>query len=141
MLGLMVAFVGVLLAQTTGILMFDGIASVIIGLILVGTAIWLAYETKGLLIGESANQGVIRGIRDALGTRQNIEHINEVLTMHMGPDFILANVSVDFNDSIDAREVESDIASIDRLIKQKFPQIKRVFIEAEKRSNRYPHES
>lgn len=53
MLGLIVAFVGVALADMTGILYFDGIASVIIGLILIGTAIWLAYETKGLLIGES----------------------------------------------------------------------------------------
>ena len=138
MLGLIVAFVGVWLSQVTGIAIFDGIASVTIGLILVGTAIWLAYETKGLLIGESANHAVIRGIRDALQTQTNIEHINEVLTMHMGPDFILANISVDFADSISAGDVERDIAKIDRLIKQKFPEIKRVFIEAEKRSNKYP---
>jgi cation diffusion facilitator family transporter len=140
MLGLIVAFVGVLLSQATGILIFDGIASVIIGLILIGTSIWLAYETKGLLIGESANQSVIRGIRDAL-QGSNIEHVNEVLTMHMGPDFILANISVDFKDSISAQQVESEVAQIDRVIKQKFPQIKRVFIEAEKRGNKFPPDS
>jgi len=139
MLGLIVAFVGVLLTQITGILIFDGIASVIIGLILVGTSIWLAYETKGLLIGESANQSVIRGIRDVLQAKSNIDYVNEVLTMHMGPDFILANISVDFADAISARDVEADIAAIDRSIKQKYPQIKRVFIEAEKRGNKYPH--
>ncbi|MCP4981999.1 MAG: cation transporter [Gammaproteobacteria bacterium] len=138
MLGLIVAFVGVLLSQATGILIFDGIASVIIGLILVGTSIWLAYETKGLLIGESANQSVIRGIREALQGKSNIQHINEILTMHMGPDFILANVSVDFKDTISAQELEIDVAEIDFRIKQKFPQIKRVFIEAEKRSYKYP---
>jgi len=141
MLGLMVAFIGVLLTQTTGILIFDGIASVTIGLILVGTAIWLAYETKGLLIGESANQSVIRGIRGALQGKSNIDHVNEVLTMHMGPDFILANISVDFADAISAQQVEADIAAIDRSIKQRYPQIKRIFIEAEKRGNRYPHNS
>ena len=141
MLGLIVAFAGVWMSQATGILIFDGIASVIIGLILVGTAIWLAYETKGLLIGESANQSVIRGIRDSLRGRANIEHVNEVLTMHMGPDFILANISVDFADSISAKEVEADIATIDRAIKQKFPEVKRIFIEAEKRGNRFPHAS
>ncbi len=54
LLGLIVAFVGILLADVTGILYFDGIASVLIGLILGGTATWLAYETKGLLIGEAA---------------------------------------------------------------------------------------
>ncbi len=141
MLGLMVAFAGVWMSQVTGILVFDGIASVIIGLILVGTSIWLAYETKSLLIGESANKLVIRGIRDALRGRSNIEHVNEVLTMHMGPDFILANISVDFTDSISAQQVEADIAEIDRAIKQKFPEVKRVFIEAENRSNRFPHTS
>ena len=141
MLGLLVAFAGVWISQATGILIFDGIASVIIGLILVGTSIWLAYETKGLLIGESANQPVIRGIRDALRGRANIEHVNEVLTMHMGPDFILANISVDFADAISAQEVEADIAAIDRAIKQKFPEVKRIFIEAEKRGNRFPHTS
>jgi len=86
MLGLVIAFIGIWLTQSTGILIFDGIASVIIGVILVGTAIWLAYETKGLLIGESANRPVVRGIREVLKAQSNIEHINEVLTMHMGPD-------------------------------------------------------
>ena len=133
MLGLVVAFIGVLLSETTGIYVFDGIASVVIGLILIGTSIWLAYETKGLLIGESANKPVIRGIRETLQTKSNIEHINEILTLHMGPDFILANISVDFSDSITALEVEQDIAAVDRAVKEKFPQIKRIFIEAEKR--------
>lgn len=141
MLGIIVAFVGVLLVDKAGILIFDGIASIIIGLILGGTAIWLAYETKGLLIGESANQSVIRGIRSALGTKPNIQHVNEILTMHMGPDFILANISVDFVDNVSSQQVEEDIAAIDRGIKQAYPQIKRVFIEAEKRSNKFPHGS
>ena len=133
MLGLVVAFIGVWLTQSTGILIFDGIASVIIGVILVGTAIWLAVETKSLLIGESANKSVIRGIREVLQTQANIEHVNEVLTMHMGPDFILANISVDFADTISVGQMEVTIAAIDSSIKQAFPQIKRVFIEAEKR--------
>ena len=55
-LGLMVAMAGVVLSEMKGILWFDGIASGVIGLILGGTAIWLAYETKGLLIGEGANR-------------------------------------------------------------------------------------
>ncbi|MDH3387208.1 MAG: cation diffusion facilitator family transporter [Gammaproteobacteria bacterium] len=141
MLGLMVAFVGVFLSQVTGIEVFDGAASVVIGLILIGTAIWLAHETKGLLIGESANKSVVRGIRDTLRGRPNIDHINEVLTMHMGPDFILANISVEFTDSIDSQQVEDDIAAINQAIKQKYPEIKRVFVEAGKRGKRYPPDS
>jgi cation diffusion facilitator family transporter len=136
MLGLLVAFAGVALSQYTGILIFDSIASIIIGLILIGTSIWLAYETKGLLIGESANRSSIKDIRDILATTDSIEHINEVLTMHMGPDYILANISVDFADDKTADEIESVIAKIDRLIKVQNPQIKRIFIEAEKRNHK-----
>lgn len=133
MLGLLVAFIGVALSQYTGILIFDSIASIIIGLILIGTSIWLAYETKSLLIGESASQSTVRGVREILQAESTISHINEVLTMHMGPDFILANISVDFADSKTADDIENVIAIIDKNIKQQFPQIKRVFIEAEKR--------
>ncbi len=135
MLGLIVAFVGILLSQLTGILIFDGIASIVIGCILAGTAIWLAYETKSLLIGESANTQVVKGIRVIVNECSKVDHVNEVLTMHMGPDFILATISVDFDDAITADEVEQNIAHMDRTIKAEFPQIKRVFIEAEKRAH------
>ena len=140
MLGLMVAFVGVALTDMTGILYFDGIASVLIGLILVGTAVWLAYETKGLLIGESANSSVVQGIRAVLQSYSEIEHVNEVLTMHMGPDYVLTNISVDFRNNETASKVESVISEIDKVIKMEFPQIKRIFIEAEARKTT-DHES
>ena len=132
MLGLAVAFAGVALSQWTGILWFDGLASVIIGLILIGTALWLAYETKSLLIGESANSATVQGVREILQANLSIEHVNEVLTMHMGPDFILATISVDFKNEKTADEIENEIAALDQRIKQQYPQIKRIFIEAEK---------
>ncbi len=133
MLGLLVAFAGIALSQLTGILYFDGAASVAIGLILIGTAIWLAYETKGLLTGESASKPTRRGIRSILDASPHIEHVNEILTMHMGPDYILANISVDFLNSCMAEDIETVVSSIDREIKKQYPQVKRVFIEAEKR--------
>lgn len=133
MLGLLVAFVGIALTQITGILYFDGTASIVIGLILIGTAVWLAYETKSLLIGESANRPVIKGIREILKSNMLVEHVNEVLTMHMGPDFILANLSVDFRDNATAGDIETVIAEMNQAIKKQYPQIKRIFIEAEKR--------
>ncbi len=133
LLGLVVAFLGVLLSQTTGIAEFDGIASVIIGLILGGTAIWLAYETKGLLIGESANLHVVNGIREILLNCNEVNHVNEILTMHMGPDFILVNISVDFKDEIQAADLEVTVAGMDQNIKTAFPNVKRIFVEAEAR--------
>jgi len=136
MLGLLAAFLGVLLSDMTGILYFDGIASVIIGLILGGTAIWLACETKGLLIGEAANTRIVEGIRALVQGSEGVEQLNEVLTMHMGPDFILVNLSVDFHDAIVAADLESLIAGLDAAIKRQFPAVKRVFIEAEARKAR-----
>lgn len=131
MLGLLVALVGLLLTQFTGILIFDGIASVVIGLILAGTAIWLAYETKGLLIGESANSSVVEGIRKFVVLHPQVRATNEVVTMHMGPDFILLNLSVDFNDDMDTNELKEAIHQLDRGIKSQYPMVKRIFIEAE----------
>ena len=136
-LGLLVAFAGVALSEYTGVLFFDGIASVLIGLILIGTAIWLASETKGLLIGESANREIVRGVREILRTNPIIEVVNEVLTMHMGPDYILANISVDFKDNCQTGDIENAIAAIDRSIKSRYPEVKRIFIEAEKRKSQF----
>ena len=131
LLGLMVAFAGILLQQITGIPYFDGAASVVIGLILGATAVWLAYETKGLLIGERARPEVVEGIREIIAQYREIEHLGEVLTMHVGPDFILVNLGMDFRDDISASEVESAICRLDVEIKRRFPRVKKVFIGAE----------
>jgi len=134
LLGLFIALAANIAAQLTGLYIFDAIASIVIGLILAGTAAWLAYETKSLLIGERANLSVVNGIRDIATAIEDIEHINEVLTMHMGPDFILVNISVGFREPIRGNEIEAVIADLDHRIKNKFPLVKRVFIEAESAS-------
>ncbi len=133
LLGLFVALAGIMAGQITGNPVYDGVASVIIGAILGGTAIWLAYETKGLLIGESANKTVVQGIRTIVTASAHVDHVNEVLTMHMGPNFILANISVDFSDDASASEIEDSIAAMDGRIKHSFANVKRIFIEAERR--------
>lgn len=134
MLGLFVAFIGIWLAHSTGILWFDGAASVLIGCILGGTAIWLAFETKGLLIGESANPEIVEGIKGILKGQKGIEKTNEVLTLHMGPEFILATISVEFKDKLKTGELENIIHIVTKEIKGEFPRVKRVFIEAEDRN-------
>ena len=135
MLGLIIALIGISLAQITGNPIFDGIASIIIGVILAMTAIWMAIETKGLLIGESANQVIVDTIHDIINTIDAIECINEVLTLHMGPNYILVNISADFKENITSNDVESTIARLDSLIKKQLPDVKRVFIEAESRQH------
>jgi len=131
LLGLVIAFGGIYLSHATGNPRFDASASIIIGFILAATATLLAYETKGLLIGEGANREVVKGIRDITDSCEEIQHVNEILTMHMGPDFILVNISVDFTDPASANEIEKAVVGLDRKIRQAYPQVKRVFIEAE----------
>lgn len=136
MLGLFIAFIGVALTELTGAMWWDGVASMLIGCILAGTAIWLAIETKGLLIGESAQKSTIDGIREIADAREGIKTVNEVLTLHMGPAFVLATVSIDFSDNLQTGQLEKLIREMDREIKSKFPNIKRVFIEAEDHAER-----
>lgn len=135
MLGLIAAFIGVAAADFLGVVWADGAASVVIGLILGATAIMLAYETKGLLIGEAAHPEVIAGIREVLNAHEGVTHINELRTMHLGPDDILAAVSVDFADAMTAGGVEQAIFEAERDIKSRFPSVKRLFIEAQS----WPH--
>jgi divalent metal cation (Fe/Co/Zn/Cd) transporter len=78
----------------------------------------------------------VRGIRTILQAHPDVDHVNEVLTMHLGPDFILVNISVDFRNDIPTGTIETVIANIDQAIKRQFPLVKRVFIEAEARLTR-----
>ena len=132
LLGLFVALTGIGLSQWTGNPIFDGIASVVIGLILGTTATWLAYETKGLLIGESAEPKVVQGIKQLAGSYKGIASVNEALTLHMGPNFILLTLSVDFDNNLDSGKIETSIEELTAEIKEKYPLVNRVFIEAEK---------
>ncbi len=135
MLGLVVALIGISLAQLTGNPVFDGLASVVIGLILAATSAWMAIETKGLLIGESADPAIVKAIHEMVDQIGPIERTNEVLTMHMGPHYILVNVSADFAPDAGSDEVESSIALLDQRIKKRFPDVKRIFVEAESREH------
>jgi len=131
LLGLLVALLGIWLSQVTANPVFDGIASILIGFILGATAIWLAIETKGLLIGEGANKEVIASIRRLTESFEEVEKVNELLTMHMGPEFILVNISIRFKRGQITREIEAIIQEVDAAIKGEHLAVKRVFVEAE----------
>lgn len=135
LLGLLIALVGIFLYQLTGNSMFDGLASVGIGIVLVLTALVLAVESKSLLIGESADPAVVRAVRDVLAADDRILTVNEVATLHMGPEFIVATVSVDFARNLTADQVELAVTELNARIKGTDSRIRRVFIEAERRAD------
>ncbi|MCC3305931.1 cation diffusion facilitator family transporter [Sneathiella sp. HT1-7] len=131
MLGLVTALVGIFLAQHLGIPELDGVASVVIAVILAGVAVLLAIECKGLLIGEGASKAVVEGIEQIFTNDKRIVSLNELLTMHMGPTDILVNVSIDFSDELDSKQVEAAVSDFETRIKEQFPDVKRIFIEAQ----------
>jgi cation diffusion facilitator family transporter len=130
-IGLVVAFVGIACAQAFDLPVLDGVASVVIGCILASVSMFLAVECKGLLLGESARSSVVRGIRAIAESRDGILAVNELRTMHLGPEDILVNLSVDFRDGLTSADVEASISNLEREIKESFPQARRVFIEAQ----------
>ncbi len=131
LIGLVLAFLGVAGSHLLGIPELDGIASVGIGIILAGVAVLLAVESKGLLIGESADPAVVSSIAAMVSGDPRISRTNEILTMHLGPSEILLNASFDFVDGLPAQEVEQAISEFERRIKEKHPSVRRVFIEAQ----------
>src|SRR5437868_18783 len=128
--GLAVAALGVALYHITGNAVFDGAASIVIGLILAGTACWLAFETKGMLIGESANREVVAEIQRLASRYPEVERVNEVLTMHVGPDYILAAVSLNIACEVPRSRAHAVMDELDETIKKTDPRLKRVFIES-----------
>lgn len=131
MLGLIVAFVGIALAELLGLPVLDGVASVVIGAILAVTAGLLAFETKGLLIGEGARPSVVAGVEQIIAGQPGILGTNEVLTLHFGPEDVLLTVSLDFADALSSADIETAISDMEHQIKTRFPEITRVFIEAQ----------
>ncbi|MEP0945205.1 MAG: cation diffusion facilitator family transporter [Rhizobiaceae bacterium] len=131
MLGLIVALIGIWLSVTFNMPVLDGVASIIIGVILAGTALVLALETKSLLIGEAAAPEIVEEIRDLVSKQPAIVALNEIRTLHRGPNDVLLALSVDYDDEIPAGVVERTNTDLELAIKGRFPVVKRLFIEVQ----------
>lgn len=127
MAGLLVAAIGLALSELTGNPRFDGIASIVIGLLLGVVAMFLAREAKGLLIGESADPELVAGIRRAV-SREGIMGVGEIMTIHNSPDQIVAAVNVDFDNRLSAADVERIVDEIERDLHSEYPAIYRVYV-------------
>ena len=132
--GLLIAGIGLACAEIFQLPRLDGVASVLIGLVLAGVAAFLAAECKGLMLGEAADPAVRAGLRGIVTRSPGVHGVNEVLTMHFGPRDVLAAISLDFDDAMPAEAVERATSSIEREIKTVFPQMRRIFIEVQSRA-------
>lgn len=131
LLGLVVALLGLGLGQALDLPVLDGVASVMIGGILAVSAGFLAYECQSLLTGEGVTSDVRRNIQAIATSEDGVVRLNELLTLHFGPQDVLVTLSLDFENSRSAGQVERTVSSIERRIKQAHPEVTRVFVEAQ----------
>lgn len=130
LLGLFVALAGIYLGHTFNEPLFDGGASVVIGIILTIIAILLAYESKALLIGESAEPEIRKSIYEIVANDPAAGRAQHPLTLHFGPEVVLLALDVEFKDELTADEIEAAIRRMESQIREKHPIVKRIFIEA-----------
>lgn len=130
MVGLVVAFFGVLATNLTGDPVYDALATLAISAVLAITAVFLAIETKGLLVGEAADPTLVAELRALVAADPAVDSVNELLTMHFGPNEILVTVSADFKNDLTAEEVEDAVAALDTRIKAAVPDVRRLFVQA-----------
>ncbi|GGO96354.1 cation diffusion facilitator family transporter [Stakelama pacifica] len=133
--GLVVAALGIFASHYFGDARIDGVASIVIGLILGAVALLLAREAKGLLIGERADSRVVEKIRSIVGAHEAVVGVNHVRTIHTSPDGIFAAVSADFEDSVSMGAAETIIEEIEDSLRVAVPQLTSIYIRPEKRED------
>lgn len=126
--GILIAALAISLALWTGEPRWDAVGSMLIGLLLAVVAVVLAVETKGLLIGERADPEIARSIRQAASEEAGICAVNDVKTLHLAPDQIVAMISADFDDGLTTPEIERGIANIEKRIGDQHPDVTNIFI-------------
>jgi cation diffusion facilitator family transporter len=131
LLGLVVAFLGVFLSHLLDAPVLDGVASVVIGFLLVCAALWLAYESRSLLVGEAADPELVTAVREIALADPAVVGLGAVLTMHLGPREVLLNIEVQFTAGLPAEEIHAAIHRIEEHIAAPFPEVSRVFVEVE----------
>ena len=129
--GLLLAFLGTFLGHMTGNMYFDGIASVLIGLLLASVAVLLLRETKGLLIGEGLEADELRQVKGIVEDVAHVKQCGRILSLYLGPHDLLLNIDVTFDQSADRNAIDDAVDEIERAIVRDFPQVTRIFIEPE----------
>jgi cation diffusion facilitator family transporter len=129
--GLVVALIGVVASDLFALPVLDGVASVIIGVILALTAGFLAFESQSLLTGEAADPATREGIAAIAAAEPGIDGLNDCRTMHFGPNEILVALSLDFRNDLTAGDVEDTVARLEHKIRAAYPQAGRIYVEAQ----------
>jgi cation diffusion facilitator family transporter len=128
--GIALAFAGLGLHQLTGSAVYDGAASIAIGVLLAWIAYALGRDTKDMLIGESADPELRLDIIHLISSRPEVDGVVELLTMQLSPEEILVAVKVDFADGVDSQRIEDVSTEIDEALRKECPMVRHVFLDA-----------
>jgi cation diffusion facilitator family transporter len=126
--GIMIALVGTMAAERLSNPALDGVASIGISVVLAATAIFLARESKGLLLGESASESLRRSIVHIALEQKGVEGAQNLITIHLAPDQILAAIELHFANACSAAEVECVITELEQRVKERHPEVIALFV-------------
>jgi cation diffusion facilitator family transporter len=140
LLGLIAAFLGIFLGHALGILELDGIASAVIGLILCAVAVFLAYECKGLLIGEGVDPATRASILRFVEDDPDVTRLMRALSMHFGPTDVLLTLEIEFRSCLTAAQTTAAIDRLDKAIRTAHPEVRHLFVEAQSIAARAEHQ-
>lgn len=129
-IGLFIALLGVTLVLITGNVLFDALASIAIGLLLGGVAIFMALECKSLIVGESAQKIDIDDVEVLLRSKDYIKNYRRPKTLHFGPESILLAVDIDFSNQLSVLDIEKYTVELENNIKTINPHFDRIYIES-----------
>jgi cation diffusion facilitator family transporter len=130
LVGLAIAFAGILADQLSGATVFDPAASIAVGVLLIAVASWMAHDTSELLIGAAARPAERMALQRALEDVDEIDQVLDLLTMVLGPNSLLVAARVDFADGLEDAEVEQASERIDERLREVVPDVTEVFLDA-----------
>lgn len=131
LLGLVFAFLGIFLGSLLEIPYLDGLASVLIGLLLCGVAVLMVYEAKGLLIGEGLDHESLSSIRGLVEGDKAVESVGHLHTMYLGPHEVLLTIELRFRNHISALDVREGVRRMREAIQSQHPDVRRIFFGTE----------
>jgi cation diffusion facilitator family transporter len=128
LIGIAIAFAGTLAAERLAMPQLDGLASIGIGLVLAATAIFVARECKGLLIGEPAREQTCKSIREMACRLPGIRDIGRLITVHLAPQQIVAILEAHFDEAMTASDIEAAAVRLEGLVRDKHPDVMALFV-------------
>jgi cation diffusion facilitator family transporter len=129
LIGLLIAVGGTYFSVRYSLPWIDGLASIMVGLVLATAALLLAIETKGLLIGEPADPAIVKSIRDIAMQIDGVANANGIITVHLAPKQVVVALSLEFQDDLKTTDIEQKVTELEQRLKTAHPIVTAVFVK------------